>query len=66
MSLFSVKIVVQYMYKESGSRENIESVSDMILENQNLINQILDFLKSNINRKERFYEKSQFLYEKEL
>lgn len=61
MSLFSVKIVVQYMYKESGSRENIESVSDMILENQNLINQILDFLKSNINRKERFYEKSQFL-----
>lgn len=61
MSLFSVKTVVQYMYKESGSRENIESVSDMILENQNLINQILDFLKSNINRKERFYEKSQFL-----
>ena len=54
------------MYKESGSRENIESVSDMILENNNLIKQISDFLKSNINRKERFYEKSQFLYEKKL
>lgn len=49
------------MYKESGFRKNLESVFYMILENQNLINQILDFLKSNINRKERFYEKSQFL-----